>query len=230
MFSILLLHWIHHHILVHLVLLLLLMQPYGIYSRLGHSSYDKVDVLTNVLDLHKRNKEDLVHCSTYQLAKQKHLSFPAYNNMSSSITNRRPASVKRLTNLSALTQHILVVDNGLIKWSVDHFEFTWTYIKIRQSPPNEQRSRERRCELPNLEYAIVIHSKSGHSFNHDLHSWSLVATSRPSLCACRHFGLSWTGIKLIHFNSSSFNFSATLDGFQPRFYLNFSHFKFILNV
>lgn len=52
------------------------------HSRLRHPSYDKVDVLNNVLGLHKRNKEDLVHCSTCQLAKHKNLSFPSHNNMS----------------------------------------------------------------------------------------------------------------------------------------------------
>ena len=52
------------------------------HSRLGHPSYEKTNVLCDVLCMKKRNKEDLVHCSVCQKAKQKHLSFPAKNNMS----------------------------------------------------------------------------------------------------------------------------------------------------
>jgi len=39
------------------------------HSRLGHPSYEKNDVLHDVLGLPKRNKEDLVHCSICQKAK-----------------------------------------------------------------------------------------------------------------------------------------------------------------
>ncbi|KAG7583985.1 Retrotransposon Copia-like N-terminal [Arabidopsis suecica] len=53
------------------------------HSRLGHPSYAKIDVLHDVLGLRKRNKDELVHCSICQKAKQKHLSFPSQNNMAS---------------------------------------------------------------------------------------------------------------------------------------------------
>ncbi|KAG7582883.1 Retrotransposon Copia-like N-terminal [Arabidopsis suecica] len=55
------------------------------HSRLGHPSYEKVDVLHNVLGLHQRNKDESVHCSICQKAKQKRLPFPSKNNMAASV-------------------------------------------------------------------------------------------------------------------------------------------------
>lgn len=52
------------------------------HSRLGHPSYEKIDVLHDVLGLRKRNKAESVHCSICQKAKQKRLSFPSKNNKS----------------------------------------------------------------------------------------------------------------------------------------------------
>lgn len=52
------------------------------HSRLGHPSYDRVDLLKNVLGFNKRNKDDSLHCSTCHLAKQKHLPFNPQQNRS----------------------------------------------------------------------------------------------------------------------------------------------------
>lgn len=55
------------------------------HSRLGHPSYEKIDVLHATLGINKRNKDETVHFSICQKAKQKHLSFPSKNNMSTHI-------------------------------------------------------------------------------------------------------------------------------------------------
>ncbi|KAG7552168.1 Integrase catalytic core [Arabidopsis thaliana x Arabidopsis arenosa] len=52
------------------------------HSRLGHPSFEKIDVLHNVLGLRKGNKNEIVHCAVCQQAKQKRLTFPSKNNMS----------------------------------------------------------------------------------------------------------------------------------------------------
>ncbi|CAE6174213.1 unnamed protein product [Arabidopsis arenosa] len=51
------------------------------HSRLGHPSFEKIDVLHNVLGLRKGNKNEIVHCAVCQQAKQKRLTFPSKNNM-----------------------------------------------------------------------------------------------------------------------------------------------------
>lgn len=51
------------------------------HSRLGHPSFSKIQVLSEVISIPKAHLKDWSHCKTCHLAKQKRLAFPSHNNL-----------------------------------------------------------------------------------------------------------------------------------------------------
>lgn len=93
------------------------------HSRLRHPSYAKIDLLNNVLGLHKRNKEDFTHCGTCQFAKQKHLPFVSHNNMSDNAFKLIHIDTCGLFSVSTVEGYgyfLTIVD--------DHTRATWVYL------------------------------------------------------------------------------------------------------
>ena len=50
------------------------------HNRLGHPSVEKIEQITNVLEIKQKNKSSF-HCSVCPLAKQKHLPYVSHNNL-----------------------------------------------------------------------------------------------------------------------------------------------------
>lgn len=53
------------------------------HQRLGHTSFEHIDLLTDVLGISKHKNKGLIHCDICQRAKQKKLPYPSRQNICS---------------------------------------------------------------------------------------------------------------------------------------------------
>ncbi|KAL0846098.1 hypothetical protein Bca101_019344 [Brassica carinata] len=98
------------------------------HRRLGHTSFDRLDKLSNVLGISKTKNKGLVHCDICQRAKQKKQPFPLRQNMCSTPFERLHIDVWGPFSEETQDGHryfLTIVD--------DHTRVTWIYLLKHKS-------------------------------------------------------------------------------------------------
>jgi len=93
------------------------------HKRLGHTSFSRIDMLTDVLGISKQRNKGVIHCDICQRAKQKKLSYPNRNNLCSASFDLLHIDVWgpfSEPTVEGFRYFLTIVD--------DHTRVTWVYL------------------------------------------------------------------------------------------------------
>lgn len=93
------------------------------HRRLGHTSFTRLDSLTNVLGISKFKNKGLVHCDIFHRAKQKKLPFPTRQNICSS-----PFELLHIDTWSPFSEPTQDGHRYFLTIVDDHTRATWIYL------------------------------------------------------------------------------------------------------
>ena len=93
------------------------------HRRLGHTSFTRLDSLTNVLGISKFKNKGLVHCDIFQRAKHKKLSFPIRKNIYS-----KPFELLHIDTWGPFSETTQDGHRYFLTIVDDHTRVTWIYL------------------------------------------------------------------------------------------------------